>query len=309
MARKVLFDVDPGCDDALMLLVALAAEDIEVVGVTTAAGNTTLGNATRNALAVLEFAGRTDVPVAAGAHRPLVDQPVTAEEVHGEGGLRVDLPDPEAEPIDAHAVEFIREQAREHGDELTIAEVAPQTNLALALATAPELPGMVDEIYVMGGNADRTGNVTPMAAFNIYADAHAASRVFQDAGGVRMVGLEVAEAAYLPLGTLRRWEDAGDPLATIAGLFSFTVEEAREKYGIEGAFMHDVLVAADLIGSVIDYEEYYMEVDTTGGPSHGAVIWDEYDVLEGEPNVALGVDIDVEACNRIVTDALERWAG
>jgi inosine-uridine nucleoside N-ribohydrolase len=155
MSTKLLLDVDPGNDDAIALFIALAAYDIDGVGVTTVAGNTTVDNATQNTLSLLELVDRTNVPVAKGAYRPLADELEIAEHVHGPDGLpevvRKDLSDPVTEPIDQHAVDFILEQADDHGDDLTIAALGPQTNIALALVKDPTLPNMVEDIYQMGG--------------------------------------------------------------------------------------------------------------------------------------------------------------
>jgi len=152
MNQKVLFDVDPGCDDAIMLAMALGLDDVEVVGLTTVCGNTTVNNTTWNTLSILELGGY-DVSVARGCGRPLVDELSTAEWVHGEDGIRGEMPDPAADTVPAHGAEFIVEQARKHREDLVVAAVGPLPNLATALALEPDLPEMVGDIYLMGGSA------------------------------------------------------------------------------------------------------------------------------------------------------------
>ena len=311
MSTKLLLDVDPGNDDAIALFIALAADDVDVVGVTTVAGNTTVANATRNTLSLLELVDRTDVPVAEGAHRPFSDELETAEHVHGPNGLpevvREDLSDPTTEPIETHAVEFILDQAREHGDDLTIAALGPQTNLALALAVEPALPDMVADIYQMGGALKTTGNVTPQASFNFYVDAAAAARVVQDARP-KVVGLDVTEHVYVTTEEIRALAEEPAPLPTMAAILEFSIEEVRSKFGHDGGLASDAVVLADVVNGALDFEEAYVEVDTTGGPSNGATIYDEHGVYENEPNceVALGVDGDVY--QRTVLESLRAFA-
>ncbi|WP_433627338.1 nucleoside hydrolase [Halomicrococcus sp. NG-SE-24] len=295
MSQKLLLDVDPGNDDAIALFIALGSDEVDLVGVTTVMGNTTIENTTENALTLLQYVDRTDVPVARGASRPLADELETAEHVHGPGGLpeevRADFPECSTTPIDTHAVDFIIEQAREHGDDLTIAAVGPQTNLALALAKEPALPEMVGDIYQMGGALKTTGNVTPQASFNFYADAAAAARVVQD-GRPKVVGLDVTEHVYVDTEDIRALAEEPAPLSTMASILEFSIEEVRSKFGHDGGLASDAVVLADIVNDALEFEEAYVEIDTTGGPSNGATIYDEHGVYEQSPNceVALGVD-------------------
>jgi inosine-uridine nucleoside N-ribohydrolase len=297
MSRKLILDVDPGIDDALAIMMALGNDDVEVVGLTTVMGNTTIENTTENALSLLEFVDRTDIPVAQGAARPLADDLVMAEYIHGPGGVpegvREALPDSSAKTVDSSAVDFIIEQAREHGEELTIAAVGPQTNIALALAKEPALPEMVGDIYQMGGALKTTGNVTPQASFNFYADAAAAARVVQDARP-KVVGLDVTEHVYVDSEDIRALAEKPTPLSTMASILEFSIEEVRSKFGHDGGLASDAVVLADIVNDALEFEEAYVEIDTTGGPSNGATIYDEHGVYEQPPNceVALGVDGD-----------------
>lgn len=301
MSTPVLLDVDPGCDDAVMLAMALGHDAIEVVGITTVAGNSTIENTTRNALAILELAGRSEVPVSRGCGRPLEDELKTAEWVHGPNGLRGELPDPETGPIETHAAEFIIEQAREFGGELTICAVGPLTNLAVAIALEPALPDMVSDIYLMGGAALTAGNVTPMAEANFHNDPAAASRVLQDASPW-MVGLDVTNRATLPSSTMDTLAGDTGEAGVVADWLDYPPEVLA--FYDEGPAIHDAVVIAHLVGDVLGFRAFYLEVDTSGGPSHGAVVCDRYQVLGEEPNAAVALEIDVERFREVVVESI-----
>jgi inosine-uridine nucleoside N-ribohydrolase len=309
MAEKLLLDVDPGIDDALAVLMALGNGDVEVVGLTTVMGNTTIENTTKNALALLEFVDRTDIPVAKGANRPFSDGLVMAEYVHGPGGMpktvRESLPVPSTEPVDQHAVDFILEQAREHSDDLTIAAVGPQTNVALAMALDPTLPDTVADIYQMGGALKTTGNVTPQASFNFYVDAVAAARVVQDACPT-VVGLDVTEPAFLPSEAQERFRGQGTYSDVVADILEYKAQGPDGTVAEGGSITSDAVVLAGILGDPLTYEDAYVEIDTTGGSSNGATIYDEHGVYEKPPNCTVALDVDIERCREVVLSNLER---
>src|SRR5919202_5404083 len=189
LPERILLDCDPGHDDAIALLLALAEPELELVGVTAVAGNQTLEKTTANAIRVLDLVSRDDVPVAAGAERPLVREPFVAAYVHGESGLDgPDLPPPSRAPLPQHAVEFLAE----HAQGTTLVATGPLTNVALMLALHPD--ARPDRIVLMGG-AIAEGNVTPAAEFNIWWDAEAAARVFTSGVDLTMIGLDVTHKA------------------------------------------------------------------------------------------------------------------
>jgi inosine-uridine nucleoside N-ribohydrolase len=193
---KILFDTDPGHDDAIALLLALASPELEVLGVTSVSGNQTLEKTTANALKILEFIDRTGVPLHAGAARPLVREQWAAAYVHGETGLDGPvLPDPTTKPAEGHAVDFLAAQLEEH-DDVVVVPVGPLTNIGLLLAKYPGIEERIGRIVLMGG-AIAEGNVTPAAEFNIWADPEAAHRVFTSGVDVTMVGLDVTHKALL----------------------------------------------------------------------------------------------------------------
>lgn len=304
MTQKVLFDTDPGCDDAVMLAMALGSPAIDVVGLSTVCGNTTVENTTRNALAILEFFEAEDVPVAKGCHRPIETNLTTAEHIHGENGIRGSLPDPPKEPIDTHGADFIVEQARKHGEDLIIAAVGPLPNLAIALAKEPALPTMVDDIYVMGGAAFTVGNTTPVAEANFHNDPVAASRVVQD-GNPKLVGLDVTNHATVSTDRIAEYRDTGGLKATIADWIEYYPDGVLESRESTVPPVHDAAVVADIIDDVLAFEQYHCDVETNDGPAKGAVICDKHGTLEADPNARVAVDIDTARYRELLHDSIE----
>jgi inosine-uridine nucleoside N-ribohydrolase len=303
---KLHLDVDPGCDDAIMIALALMDPAVEVVGMSTVGGNSTVENTTHNALAILELFDRTDVPVARGADAPINGSFQTAEWVHGPDGLRGDLPEPTTGTVDRHGAAFIVEQARTHGDDLTIAAVAPMTNLATALVLEPALPEMVDDIYLMGGAALSAGNATPMAEANFYNDAIAARRVVQSTEP-KLVGLEATYQATLPYDWTETDAEAGQARTAIGDWLDFPEEVRTLSATEDDPAIHDAAPVAHCIGEgVLTFEPYYLDVDTTGGPSHGTVICDERRNTENDPNAEVAVSTDTQRFRSVVESAFER---
>lgn len=301
MSRKVLLDVDPGCDDAVALGLALASDELDVVGVTTVAGNTSVDNATRNALSVLTLFDRTDVPVAAGCGRPLAHELETAEDIHGDGGITGDLPAPAAEPVSTDAPAFIREQATEH-DDLTLVGLGPLTNVAVALMSDPDLPERLDEVAVMGGTIRATGNRTPMAEANFYSDPAAARRVVWDANP-KIAGLNVTHRAQVPPGVV---DGDSATAATIRAWLDYYPDWVRESVGLEHAAQHDALVVADLFADVLTYESAPTDVFVDDDDARGAVMFDEYGITDAERTARVAVDVNVERFRALLGERLSR---
>ncbi|EMA47226.1 nucleoside hydrolase [Halococcus saccharolyticus] len=297
MTQKVLFDTDPGCDDAVALALALASDEIEVVGVSTVAGNTTVANTTHNALAILELLDRTDVPVARGCAGPLCRDLETAEEIHGPEGITGNPPEPTSEPVSQHGVEFIRDRVREYGDDLTIVAIGPQTNLATAIAIDEDLPATVDDIYLMGGAALCPGNVTPAAEFNFYVDPEAVSRVFRGATP-KVVGLDVTEAATIPVATIEELVAEDEPQRTLGAWLGYSEIDAIRDGALAGdQAIHDATVIVDILDDVLDYREVPVAVGTGDGPFRGAIAPDIDGATDDLPNTQVALDVD-EATHR-----------
>lgn len=303
MPTRVHLDVDPGNDDAVMIAMAIGHPSLEVAGISTVGGNSTVNNTTRNALAILERFDRTDIPVARGASEPIVGTFDTAESIHGENGIRGNLTEPSTEAIDIHGAEFIVQQAREYGDDITIVAVGPMTNIGIALVLEPSLPELVNDIYLMGGAAMVSGNKTPMAEANFHNDVVAAQRVVQS-GQPAIVGLDATHDATVPLDMIGEYSAMQYPLDIIGPWLDYPDDIKQFGEG-EGPAIHDAAVVAHLVDQeVLTFEPYHVEVDTTSGPSRGAVVCDERSITDQEPNATVAVDTDTERFRSVFEAAI-----
>jgi inosine-uridine nucleoside N-ribohydrolase len=289
MATPILIDCDPGHDDAIAILLALASPEVELLGITTVSGNTTLPNTVTNALKVLEFVGRTDVPVAAGAERPLVRELHVAAHVHGESGLDgPELPASASEPVEQHAVDFLVEHVT---PETVLVPVGPLTNVALALDR-----GIRPAQIVLMGGAIAEGNMTPAAEFNIWADPEAAQRVFHSGLDVTMIGLDVTHAALLTPAWAERFRDAGRVGIFVAELVEFFKQYHARTYGWDGAPIHDAVALAHAFRpGIVTTERMNVEVELESELTRGRTVADRWHRTERKPNANVGVDIDADA--------------
>jgi inosine-uridine nucleoside N-ribohydrolase len=287
---RIVLDCDPGHDDAIALLLALASPELELAGVTTVAGNQTLEKTTANALRVLEHLGRGDVPVAAGADRPLVREPFVASHVHGETGLDgPDLPPPAGKPVAGHAVEFLAE----HAAGQTLVAVGPLTNVALYLALHPDAAPA--RIVLMGG-AIAEGNVTPAAEFNIWADPEAARRVFANGIDITMVGLDVTHKALMTPAHADRLRSAGRAGKLVAELFDFYHRFHARTYGLPGSPVHDALALAHVVRpGLLQTEHRNVAVDCESELCRGRTVVDLWRRTGNEPNAHVAVAVDGHA--------------
>lgn len=272
--RRIIIDTDPGIDDAMAIFLALRSPELKVEAITPVAGNVPLDLTLPNALRLVEIAGRTDVPVAAGASHPLIRRLVTAGHVHGVNGLAgVEFPEPKTKPVHETAPELIRRIARENPGEITIVAVGPLTNVALALRADPELAGMIPAIVIMGGSLSG-GNMTPAAEFNIYVDPEAARIVFDANIPLTMVGLDVTRKCRVSEQHIERLEAASNSVSQAAGkILRATYERMRHGGEVTDIDLHDALAVASLIDhDVITRKDYYVEVETAGEWTAGQTI-------------------------------------
>ncbi len=305
---SVILDCDPGHDDAIALLLALASPEIELLGVTTVSGNNAVEQTTANAIRVLDHLGRDDVPVAAGADRPLVrKREERPDAVHGETGLDgPDLPAPARGPHRDHAIEWMAGAVIASHEPVTLVATAPLTNVALFLARYPELEGRVERIVLMGG-AIGEGNFTPAAEFNMWVDPEAGARVFSSGLDLTMVGLDVTYQALMRPGHAERLAAAGRAGKLVADLYGFYSRFHRERFGSEGAPIHDACAVAHLIDpALIETRTCGVRIDTGSELSRGRTNADRWNRMGWEPNCHVAVDIDTD---RFLELLVERIAG
>jgi inosine-uridine nucleoside N-ribohydrolase len=300
----VLIDCDPGHDDAMALLLALASPELEPLGVSTVHGNQTLERTTANALRVLEFAG-SDLAVAAGADRPLLREPAVAAEVHGETGLDgPDLPPPASAPVADHAVDFLAERLRASTSPVTLVPTGPLTNVALLLATHPEAAERIERIVLMGG-AIAEGNVTPAAEFNIWVDPEAAARVFASGLDVTMIGLDVTHRALMTAEHAERLRAAGRVGAMVAELWEFYSRFHRRIYNLGGTPVHDAMAVAHVIrGDLVQTRHVNVEVDCASELCRGRTVVDVWRRTGRAPNAHVGVDVEADAFLELLVERI-----
>lgn len=244
MARPLIIDCDPGTDDAIALLLAFASPEFDVLGVTTVAGNMALPVTSTNALKICELAGRADTPVYAGCGQPLLRQLVTAAHVHGDTGLGgADLAAPVKQLEDQHAVDFIVETLLASDGDVTLAALGPLTNIATAMARAPEIVPKIWQIVLMGG-AIGVGNITPAAEFNMHVDPHAAAVVFSARAPVVMIGLDVTNNAVATKAHIAAFDDLGNDAGRIVAQLLRPPGGGPERDGVK---LHDPCVIAYLL--------------------------------------------------------------
>jgi inosine-uridine nucleoside N-ribohydrolase len=308
MTIPVLVDCDPGHDDAMALLLALASPELELLGVTTVAGNQTLEKTTANALKVLEFVDRGDVPVAAGAPRPLVREPFVAAYVHGESGLEgPELPAPAGTPVGGHAVDFLAARILESERPVTLVPTGPLTNVALLLARYPETGERLERIVLMGG-AIAEGNVTPAAEFNVWADPEAAARVFASGLDVTMIGLDVTHRALMTAAHADRLRGSGRTGRMVAELFDFFHRYHAEAYGFEGSPIHDAVAVAHVFcPDLVETAERHVAVECGSELCRGRTVVDLWRRTANDPNAHVGVDIDGEAFIELLVERLSTF--
>lgn len=305
MSIPIIIDCDPGHDDAIALLLALASPEVEVLGVTTVGGNSGLANTTRNALTVLEVAGRTDIPVAAGCDHPLVRPLRTADHVHGTSGMDgPSLPAPEGTPVAAHAVDFTAETLKSAGEPVTLVAVGPLTNVAMLLRRHPQASGYLDRVVVMGG-AIGLGNTTPSAEFNIWSDPEAASIVFGSDLDLTMVGLDVTHQARMGSVHGDRLRQHGRCGAFVADLLEFFVRFHRDVYGLDSSPVHDAVAVADVIWpDLLHAQRFHVEIETSSALTAGRTVVDRWRVTGQPPNARVGMSIDGDRFAELVVERI-----
>ena len=310
-ARKIIIDTDPGQDDAVAILLALASpEDVEVLGITAVAGNVPLPLTERNARIVCELAGRPDMRVFAGCDAPLERKLVTAEHVHGKTGLDGPaMPEPAMPLQDMHAVDFIVETLRrEPAGTVTLCALGPLTNLATALARAPDIAERIAGIVLMGGAYFEVGNITPTAEFNIFVDPEAAKIVFAAGVPLTVMPLDVTHKALTTRARVQAFRDMGTRAGTmVAEWTDFFERFDKEKYGSDGAPLHDPTVIAWLIApDLFRGRRINVEIETLSPLTLGMTVADWWGVSGREPNATFIGDVDADGFFDLLTSRVAR---
>ncbi|MEM5519143.1 nucleoside hydrolase [Sulfitobacter sp. AS59] len=309
--RKIIIDTDPGQDDAVAILLALASpEDIEVLGITCVAGNVPLDLTVRNARIICELAGKTDVKIFAGCDRPLGRELVTAEHVHGKTGLDGPvLPEPTMPIADGHAVDFIIDMLREHAPgTVTLCPLGPLTNIATAMQKAPEIANRIAKIVLMGGGYFEGGNITPAAEFNIYVDPQAADIVFKSGAPIVVMPLDVTHKALVTTARNDAFRNIGSPVGiAVAEMTEFFERFDKEKYGSEGAPLHDPCVTAYLIRpDLFKGRHINVEIETDSELTMGMTVADWWGVTDRAANATFMGDLDADGFFGLLTERLAR---
>ena len=309
--QKIIIDTDPGQDDAVAILLALASPELDILGITAVAGNVPLKLTEKNARKICELAGKRETRVFAGASRPLMRQLVTAEEVHGKTGLDgPDLPEPTMPLESQHAVDFIVETLmREEPGSVTLCPLGPLTNIALALIREPKIASRIGWIVLMGGGFFEGGNVTPAAEFNIYVDPHAADVVFRCGAPIVMMPLDVTHKVLTRAGRVAAIRALGSKVGVAtAQMLEFFERFDEEKYGSDGGPLHDPCVIAWLLRpELFRGRECNVVVEAGSELTMGMTVIDWWGVTKRQKNATVMRDVDDEGFFALLVDRLGRF--
>ena len=310
MARqKIIIDTDPGQDDAVAILLALASPELEVLGITAVAGNVPLDWTQKNARKVCELASRPDIRVFAGADRPLKRPLVTAEHVHGGTGLDgPELPEPQMPLQSQHGVDFLIDELRSQpSGTVTLCTLGALTNVALALQRAPDIAARIQQIVLMGGGFSEGGNITPAAEFNIYVDPHAAEIVFSSGVPLVVMPLDVTHQVL----TTRKRMDAiasiGTPVArATVEMLDFFERFDVQKYGSDGGPLHDPCVIAYLLQpALFQGRSCNVEIETESELTIGMTVVDWWSVTDRPKNALVMRQVDADGFFELLTERLK----
>jgi purine nucleosidase len=309
-SMKIIIDTDPGQDDAVAILLALASPELELLGITAVAGNVPLSLTEKNARKICELAGHPEVKVFAGALHPLVRQLVTAEDVHGKTGLNgPDLPVPTMPLQKQHASDFIVQTLMDaESGTVTLCALGPLTNIALALAREPRIAKRIKQIVLMGGGFFEGGNVTPAAEFNIYVDPHAADIVLRAGIPVVMIPLDCTHKALTTAKRVEAFRKLGTkPGIAVAEMLEFFERFDEAKYGTDGGPLHDPCVIAYLLEPDLFSGRYInVTVEIASELTVGMTVADWWGVTKRPKNCTYIRDVDHEAFFRLLVDRIGR---
>ena len=308
--EKIILDCDPGHDDALALTMAVASEQIELLGVTTSAGNQTPDKTLNNALRMLTLLGATNILVAGGNHRPLMRNLKIADYVHGETGLDgADLPEPAFEPVHQPAVELIADILRTQTEPITLVVTGPMTNIALFLRVHPELENKIKQVVFMGGAAGQ-GNVHPTTEFNMAVDPEAAKMVVNEGIPLVMAGLNVTLKAQICPDDLEKIRQINNPVAqAITGQMEFYGKwYGQDEFGLAGTPVHDPCTIAYLLKpEIFESHSAFLDVETQGQLTAGETVVDFAGLMNRKPNAKVLMDLDRQRFVDLIIDLLHQF--
>jgi purine nucleosidase len=311
MPKKILFDTDPGIDDACAILLALASPELSLEGLSVVHGNCSLEQGTTNALSVLELANASHIPVAKGCELPLVQPSLLAPETHGDTGLGyAKLPNPRARPIHQHGIDFLIEKIMASPGEITLVAIAPLTNVALAIRKAPHIIEALKKIIIMGGAIRHEGNTTALAEFNTYVDPHAAQIVYHAGIPATLVPLDVTYQCILTPGDVSRLQRIDSPITKfVADATRFYMEFHDEFQQIEGCVINDPLaLALTFMPELCTYQELPVDVDLSGGISMGKTVADFYNYGKKPANLKVALSVRARDFIDLFVERIERLA-
>ena len=312
MIKKIILDCDPGHDDAVAIMLAAAHDSIDILGITCVAGNSTLINTKDNALKICSLIGRTDIPIYAGAEKPLKYELVTASHVHGKSGLDTDgekiVTDPNYQIQKMHAVEFIIKTCHEQDEPIYLCPVGPLTNIALALEKDPTIKSKIKEIIFMGGAAMCLGNITPSAEFNIYVDPHAANIVINSGVKTIMFGLDVTHKVNVNDTIINDIKNNNNKSSILfADLMNFYSKTHREVFQIDESPLHDPCVIAYLIDNkIFDGKFINIQVEEDSFLTRGETVADWMGVTGRKANCHVMINADHKTFFSILKKELQK---
>ncbi|HEB29262.1 MAG TPA: nucleoside hydrolase [Spirochaetes bacterium] len=307
--KKIILDCDPGHDDMVAIILACASDGLDILGITTVAGNQTGDKTLLNALKTLTLIGEKNIPVAGGFDRPLTGKLVTAPHIHGLSGLDgADLPDPEIKPLKIHAVDFIELTLMKADEKVTVIATGPLTNIAVLLLKSAQIKEKIERIIIMGG-AVYESNITPSAEFNIYVDPEAAGIVLNSGIPVTMVTLDVSNKAIFTLEDIDNIKSLNGKVSrVVSGLLRFFAEANIKSFGFEGAPLHDPITVAYAVDpDIIETELYHVDIETKGEYTRGKTVVDVYGVTKKNTNAEISVSLDLARYKDLITGAVKKF--
>jgi purine nucleosidase len=311
MPKKIIFDTDPGIDDACAILLALASPELVVEGLSIVHGNCSLEQATKNALSVLELAHASHIPVAKGCELPLVQPSLLAPETHGDTGLGyAKLPAPRSEPTVQHGTDFLIEKIMSSPGEITLVAIAPLTNIALAIRQEPRIVNAIKELIIMGGAIRSEGNTTALAEFNTYVDPHAAHIVYHAGIPTTLVPLDVTYQCILTPRDVQKLRQVDTPITKfVEDATRFYMEFHDEYQSIDGCVINDPLaLALTFAPELCTYRELPVDVDISGGISMGKTIGDFYNYNKKPPNMKVALGVNAKGFIELFVERIENLA-